>query len=187
LPDDQIESSSKWNRQGTYIDQYGIYTGSLTASQIQTSFNDIGSQVKISSVGLSTYSGGLRTSLLNGTGHRFYNEGTSVGHIGTSNWINDTNYKGLRFGLENNAEYMSWGFRKSASDTAYTTMLSWHKTSAKDNKGFNFSDHITMGSSYNLYVRTISTTNYSTGNRHLRLHNYTWNGYDGVAIIRGAN
>src|SRR5699024_9582434 len=102
--------------------------------------NDIGTQVKITSAGLTTYQAGLRTSLLNGTGHRFYREGSSIGHIGASNWKGDKSYRGLRFGLEPNADYMSWGFRKWSSHDTYTTMFSWHKTGNKSRKGFSFSD-----------------------------------------------
>ncbi len=161
LSDSQISSSGKWNGQGTYIDSNGIYTGTLTANQIQTSFNGIGSQVKITSAGLSTYRGGLRTSLLNGDGHHFYREGTNIGYIGTQNWINDESYRGLSFGLEYNADYMAWGFRESAGASTYTTMLSWHKTSAKDNKGFTFSDDVTFNLGISLGNNNSTINTYS--------------------------
>lgn len=34
LPDSQIANASKWNGQGTYIDQNGVYTGVVSANQI---------------------------------------------------------------------------------------------------------------------------------------------------------
>lgn len=136
--------SDRWDMQGTYINDDGIYTGSLTANQVQLGFNEVGSQVKISAVGLTTYSAGLRTSLLNGSGHRFYHQGIDIGKIGTTGWVGDPNYRGLDFLLENEADSMTWAFRKTSNDSSYTTMLAWHKTSAKANKGFTFSDDVTF-------------------------------------------
>jgi len=40
LPDNQIKGSSKWNKQGTYIDKDGIYTGKVTANQVSSGVID---------------------------------------------------------------------------------------------------------------------------------------------------
>lgn len=158
----------------------------LTATFVSTLWNGRTNEVQITGTGLATYSGGQRTSLLNGTGHSFYRNNLYIGHIGTSNWINDASYRGLRFGLENNANYMSWGFKVSANASAYTTMLSWHKTGTKERKGFNFSDDVTIYNGNVLSVRTLSTVNYASGNISAELQNYTWNGYTGIFLRRGS-
>ncbi|AZS49225.1 chromosome segregation protein [Bacillus phage vB_BpsS-140] len=167
-------------------------TGNI-ATFARTSWNTISSQVTMTASGMETYSGGSRTSLVNGNGHTFYRNNLTMGAIGASNWINDTNYRGLSFRLENNADYMAWTFRLNASDPNPTTRFEWHKTDAKvEEAGFRFSDrvrindHLTVDSTKVIYARTISTTNYLSGNRHLRFENYTFNGQDGVRIVRGA-
>lgn len=159
-------------------------TGS-TATFTQNSWNNITSQVRITGTGLETYSGGTRTSALNGTGHSFYRNSLLVGRIGTSGWIGDSSYRGLLFSLENRADYMTWAFRQNASDTNPTTMLAWHKTTAKTTKGFTFYDDVRVSAQYNLEVRTLTTTGYSTGRYHVVLQNYTFNSKFGVSLVRG--
>lgn len=178
------------------------------ATFISEGFNGIGSQVKISSAGLSTYSGGLRTSLLDGTGHRFYRSGSYVGHIGTSNWVDDTSYRGLRFGLENNANYMTWGYKQTSSTSYYTTMLAWHKGIGKNMPGFtfyddvyfdrrvymrgrvNFSESVSFDESVEikdrLYVTDLMTREYST-NRRAEIQSRTWDGATGFSFVRNGD
>src|SRR5699024_7074747 len=136
LPDGQIGSASKWNRQGTSIDSNGIYTGSITANQVQVGFNNISNYVKITAWGVETYDWLAMTSRLDGSGHSFYRDEKTIGRIGTNSWLDDDDYRGLSFNLENNADYMTWGFRKYPADAYYTAMLVWHKTNAKSRKGF---------------------------------------------------
>lgn len=177
LPDRQIESSDRWNTQGTYIDSNGIYTGSITANQVQVGFNNVSSYIKLTWQGLETYDGLDMTSRLDGYGQTFYRNGNRIGGIGTSGWRNDTNYRGLNFRLERKSDYMAWSYLKNDSDDYYTTMLSWHRTSSKDNKGFNFSDDVTFksGVSFNNGANIKTYTNaiewaYSTRN-HITQYN----------------
>lgn len=153
------------------------------SSFVETAWNGISSQVRITSSGMETFSGGSRTSLLNGSGHNFYRNNLYIGHIGTSSFVGDSNYRGLRFGLENNADFMSWGFAQSASADVYTNMLSWHKTNAKGNKGFTFYDVTTFQEDV-AFINTIRTHN-SSGYRTLRFVNYDFDGKAGIALLRG--
>lgn len=139
LPDSQIENSSKWNKQGTYIDQYGIYTGVLTANQVNVGFNNISDSIKLSPVGLETYSGLERTSLIYGSGHRFYRDEAYVGQIGTSSWINRPSYRGLTFQMGGGASYMSWG---ESLGGIVVVKLVWHKDDSVGSKGFTFTDDV---------------------------------------------
>lgn len=122
----------------------GILTSlnSTTRFNLNTGVLNIGSQLELSSRGLETYSGGNRTSLLDGSGQYFYRDNRLIGHIGTAGWENDANYRGLWFGIGFNADYMAWA-RQALPDTdIYPTLLVWHRTSAKDNKGFTFYDNV---------------------------------------------
>src|SRR5690606_26422235 len=133
---------ARLDHRGLYIRNGAIQIDGDFGAPVMQGFNDISNQVKISAAGLTTYEAGLRTSLLNGSGHHFYRQNNYIGKIGTNNWVNDENYRGLVFSLENNADYMSWGFRETPSAPNYTTMLAWHKTSAKTAKGFTFYDNV---------------------------------------------
>src|SRR5690625_2602302 len=65
LPDSQIDSAEKWNRQGTYIDSNGVYTGLISADQIEVAFNSVTNQVQIdSNYGLLLMYGGLELATL---------------------------------------------------------------------------------------------------------------------------
>ncbi len=159
-------------------------TGSI-ANFIQTGFNNVSYEVEITGAGLSTYSGGSRTSLLDGRGQTFYRNNRSIGHIGTSSWVGDSSYRGLRFGLEYDADYMTWSFRETANASAFTTMLAWHRSGTKDDKGFIFYDNVRIDSRHTLrnsYFRTASNTS-----RIVSLNNETFSGYDGVAFRRDSN
>ena len=154
----------------------------------QYNWNNISQQVKITGTGLETYSGMQRTSLLNGSGHQFYKNDRLIGIIGTAGLYQYPNLRGLNFQLGTDAYYMAWSHLENEDDPYYTIKFAWYKNDqAYDTKGFNFSDHVTIKSSYNLYVRTLSTTNYSSGNRHVQLQNFLWDGKEGVMFRRGSS
>lgn len=167
-------------------------TGNI-ATFVQKEWNDINSEVQITGRGLLTYNGSTLTSELNRWGHTFYSEGVEIGRIGTSSWSRDPGYKGLSFQLDSDADYMAWIHLEKPSDTYYTTQLAWHKNRGKDLKGFNFSDHVVVKPGSNFYVRTISTMGEPivgggyTNNRHMQFENYTWDGTEGVAFMRGSS
>lgn len=143
--DEVLEGSQKWNRQGTYIDQYGVYTGQISANQISVGFNNIANSVKITASGLETYSGIQRTSLLNGSGHRFYRDETLMGIIGTAGLYSHPNLKGLNFQLSNDAYYMAWSYLENPGDDYYTIKLAWYANdSAYGKRGFQFYDDVTV-------------------------------------------
>lgn len=161
-------------------------TGSI-ANFVQTGFNNVTNQVSITGSGLETYSGGQLTSLLYGSGHRFYRNNTLIGTIGTAGLYEYPSLRGLNFQLSNDAHYMSWSHLENKNDPYYTIKFGWYKNSQGDTeKGFVFSDHITLQGSYNFYVRTLSTVNYTNGKRHIQLQNFSWNDNDGVMIRRSS-
>lgn len=160
-------------------------TGSI-ATFIREGFNGITSQVEITGTGLETYSGGQRTSLLDGSGHNFYRNNKKIGHIGTSSFEGDANYRGLRFGLEYDANYMTWSYKSSAGASTLTPMLIWSRTGAKNfAKGFEFTDNVTINST-NTFINTYFRSNHSTA-RIISLKNETFSSYEGVAIRRDSN
>ena len=153
LKDSDIRSSDKWNSQGTYIDDKGIYTGTLTAGQVQIGFNKIGNSVKVIPSGLETYNGGEKTSRLYGSGHEFFRGGTRVGKIGTASWYGHPNHRGLSFQLDDRADYFSFGLEEDIEDV-YSAKLMWHKNSNATARGFTFNDDVRVAGDFTASGRT---------------------------------
>lgn len=70
---------------------------------------------------------------------QLFRDGTEVGFIGTNNITGDENYQGLVFDLEDTGDYMSWAYKESPEDTAFTMIMTWARQ-AKLNltAGMNF-------------------------------------------------
>lgn len=98
-------------------DGLGIYNGATINNLI----------MKLDTAGMRIYDGNgtsasnLKMNLTT-AGIWYYHEGTNLGKIGTNTWVG-TDYKGLVFDLEHEIGFMSWGWRESLSDTAYTSKL----------------------------------------------------------------
>lgn len=158
-------------------------TGGI-ATFIQTGFNGVSNQVRITGSGLETYSGSSITSRLNASGQSFYRMGLHVGNIGTSQWVNRPLYRGLTFQMTNECSYMAWSHDDNG-DGVFNIKLAWFKDSVVNDKGFRMVDDLTIDKDFKLKVRTISTTGFTNGSRNLTLYNYAWNGVEGVALYRG--
>jgi len=156
--------------------------GTVTGGRITQESS--GYRTVMSSGDIDSYSSGSLRSTLNGRGHSFYRDGYVVGVIGT-NTIVGTTLRGLTFNLENDAHYMGWSHRDNKNDDTYTLKLAWYASAAKgDPKGFVFTDRISLHTDHILYLRTLSTYAYSDGSRHLKLKNFSWNSYSGIALER---
>lgn len=88
----------------------GIYNGATTNNLI----------MKLDTYGMRVYDGnGTATSNLKmnltTSGTWYYHGGTALGQIGT-NEINNTNYKGIVFDLENAASYMAWAYEETVGN-----------------------------------------------------------------------
>ena len=120
---DNITSCVTVGNVGSYITQY--YNNVLVA------FNNSSKYVQISAGAISIYNGtvddnGLM-SAFNSTGEHFYRDGYYVGKIGTNSWVDDNTHKGLVFDLEAQGKYMAWAYKKTSSDTTYSTVLTFSR------------------------------------------------------------
>lgn len=157
-------------------------TGAI-ATFIQDGWNGVTNSVQITGVGLVTREGTTVTSRLNERGHTFYRDSIQVGSIGTAGLHSYPSLRGLNFQLDPSSYYMAWSHKESIRDEYYTIKFAWYKNAqAYDKKGFNFNDDVSITSTYKLSVRTLSTTNYTTGDRDIVLINGSWNSEDGVWI-----
>lgn len=114
-----------------------------TATFVRDKFNGVSSQVKVDYAGLETYSGGEKTSLVDGRGHRFFRDNLHIGNIGTSFWIGQPTKRGLSFQMTNDCQYMAWT-HDDDGDGTYTTRLSWQKDGSISgaSRGFTMSDDV---------------------------------------------
>lgn len=105
----------------TTIDGGNIKTGTITASHIQSRTLE---SVTINSGSFNTIGGSQYTSLSGGS-MKLKNDNVSVGSIGTNQLKSDSSKKGLDFDLEYSGHYMTWAYRSSASDDAYTMKFTY--------------------------------------------------------------
>lgn len=73
-----------------------------------------------------------RTMRLNDSGAHFYRDGNNLGFMGT-NKVESTGKRGIVFDLETDGDYMSWGYKKNASDDTYTQAFTFYR-----DEGFSF-------------------------------------------------
>lgn len=159
LPDDQIKNADKWNRQGTYIDENGIYTGNITAEQITagTLTKGIGRRIEIDGGQIESYAGNQLTMAFGSYDLSFYHpNGQRVGRFGPGNII-DTDIPGLRLILENNEGYFSIGhhyaglirptFRTYSYDNNFYTMIAGPYTVTEDVSAGLYASSYNWGSS----------------------------------------
>ena len=72
------------------------------------------------------------TMRFNDSGTHFSREGKNLGFVGT-NKVVSTDKRGLVFDLEFDGDYMSWGYKKNASDDTYTQTFTFYR-----DEGFSF-------------------------------------------------
>jgi hypothetical protein len=124
LSDEQIKGSDKWNRQGTFIDENGIYTGQLSAEQIRVGFNMGSTTIQLYSDRLEFYRQGLLSSKLTDRGQEFWYGARPIGSFTEGPKYNDPTVRGVHMYLEPTGDFISLGKKLNASDPYYTSLFS---------------------------------------------------------------
>ena len=118
---DNITSTVKKNEFASYVTQY--------YDRVITAFNNSSKYVQITAGAISIYDGSVtsskRRAMFDESGNRFYRDGYYVGKIGTNQLQSDNSKKGLNFDLEDDAAYMTWAAKDSASATVYAMKLTY--------------------------------------------------------------
>lgn len=133
----------------------------LNSSELSTEIQQNAYAVKIAWNNISKYiqfeSGELRiydsaydatkqlVSKFNYNGSHFYRDGIYIGKIGTNNFQNYPEYRGLVFDLEYEAQYMAWSSKDTPNGSSYYTKLVWYRDNTIGKKGFNFYDYVHVG------------------------------------------
>lgn len=126
-----------WNGNSNYIQlEYGaiaIYNGEVSSAQKRAMFDE--------------------------NGEHFYRDGYYVGKIGTNQYSSDNTKKGLVFDLEDQAAYMTWANKASASASSYT--MRWTYA----NKSFDsfVANRLYAGCDVDMQYYTLRNVNFEGG------------------------
>ena len=106
---------------GSYVQQY--------YDRVIYGFNHSSKYVQINPGEIAIYDNGVEDSKLRSSfdenGNHFYRDGYYIGKIGTDFQTSDRSKKGLVFDLENQAAYMTWAAKKTASSREYTMVFTY--------------------------------------------------------------
>lgn len=111
---------------------------SINSESVRISYNNISKWMQVSEDGLDFYqqsNGTLyqdanRIAHVGYAGHQFYKDGKHVGNIGSNQWNENKEHKGLVFDLDVDGKYMAFAQKASNSDTQYTTMLCFSRANS---------------------------------------------------------
>ncbi len=142
---------SKITQKVGYISSEVVYNSQLGTkirqdpTSVQIAWNGISQYISFESGKIKIYDGTGSDKKLKSTfdynGSHFFhkNDSDEIGKIGTNNWNNEPNYKGLVFDLEANSSYMCWAAKDSSSDANYNVKLAYyHKSRSGKYKGLYF-------------------------------------------------
>lgn len=125
------------------------------ASSVKIAWNNISKYVQFESGELRIYDSAVEStqkivSKFNYNGSHFYRDGKYIGKIGTNNFSNKPEYRGLVFDIEYETGYMCWAKKKSANASFYTTMFAYYTDNTISEKGFHFGDTVWMGGNFKI-------------------------------------
>lgn len=132
---------------GSYVQQY--------YDRVIYGFNQSSRYVQINPGEIAIYDNGVEDSKLrskfNEDGSHFYRDGYYIGMIGTNFHTSDRSKRGLVFDLENQAAYMTWAAKKTATSSAYTMVFTY----TLDSMGDYDSDTLHAGCDLDMHNRWI--------------------------------
>ena len=161
------------------------------SSFIQTNWNGKYGSTTIDANGMTVDTSGITTKF-GSYGMTLNMTGESVGGIGVQGLTGKpSDYQGLAFWLDGNAEYMAWGARNDGVTSGNPTLkLSWFRSSSAPSgayAGFNFDDNVYFGN--NINVRGASTGQLVFGTQTFNNANYPFFGEKGLrsGVAYGGN
>lgn len=111
------------------------------AYAVKIAWNNISKYIQFESGELRIYDSTNQNSdtllmKMNYNGAWYYYKGVTVGKIGTAGWANDTDFRGLIFGLNYGADYMTWGYQEQSGGN-YIVSLTYYANEKHTNKGLH--------------------------------------------------
>lgn len=136
-------------------------------SSVRIAWNNISKYIEFSGGAINIYQSTAQGSdnilmKMNSTGAWYYNNGRTIGKIGTNAWSGDSGFRGLVFDLESEADYMCWAHKETADAGAYTVKMIYYANDKKSKKGLHFDCNTYCGG--NLYIGdNVRTVVYTSG------------------------
>lgn len=132
---DAIASKVERNDFGTLIEQ--------NYDHVKIAWNNNSKYIAFENGAINVYTSSSHSSdtLLmkqNYQGAWYYNDGYTIGKIGTNKWSDDSSYRGLVFDLKNSADYMCWAYEEEPGASGYTVKLIYHANDSKEPAGLHF-------------------------------------------------
>lgn len=153
-----IDSSKiKINNGDVLIENGRTTIKNLSSEKIKVAFNGITNSVNITPAGLETSSSGVRTSLLDGTGHHFFDGTNYVGNFGAT-FMKPGNQKGISLNLADYGQFMAFSYRtnKLKETDPNNVAMMWSKGFDGHPKGFLYNEDIVINNNHVLeaaYIR----------------------------------
>lgn len=155
-----------------YLNAARIGARSITADKLATNAIQVGlagwtQSIRITPTQIAWYNGSTLEGTITSAGMRFWYDTRFLGTMGHSHKNGNTSIRGISNQLEYTGDYITWSYKKQASDESYTTMLTL------DPKGkFNGSPGIHLGAD----IRTSGYKFYTDQGRYLTLEDCTLTG-----------
>lgn len=167
-----ITSKVEKGDMGSYITQY--YNNVLIA------FNKSSKYVQISAGQIAIYNGEVtnagKRAVFNQSGNSFYRDNYFVGRIGTNQWKDNSDHKGLTFDLEYQGKYMAWARAASSGATTYDTILCYSRANS-----IYTEDGLHVGC--DMYLHNYELHNVRLSGTGVKYNNTWYNGYTGTIPI----
>lgn len=107
------------------------------STSVKIAWNNISKYIQFENGELRIYDSNNETtqklvSKFNYNGSHFYCDGDYIGNIGTNNWVDHEEYRGIVFELEPDASYMCWAAKDTADGNYYVKLVYHHDTTVDD-------------------------------------------------------
>ncbi len=167
-----ITSKVEKGDMGSYITQY--YNNVLIA------FNKSSKYVQISAGQIAIYNGEVtnagKRAVFNQSGNSFYRDNYFVGRIGTNQWKDNSDHKGLTFDLEYQGKYMAWARAASSGATTYDTILCYSRANS-------IYTEAGLHVGCDMYLHNYELHNVRLSGTGVKYNNTWYNGYTGTIPI----
>lgn len=168
--------------QGDVVIENGVTSiKNLSADKIRVGFNNISSHLNITSTGLQTVANGQVTSILDGTGHHFFDNYKSVGYIGTSRLTDNVKSAGLTFSLIEDGNFVAFTYGGQATSDSSKIAMIWSKNIEGYRNGFYYKEDIVIDKTRVLETAYIRPFGHEPKYR-LFMGASIWNKREGVSV-----
>lgn len=133
------------------------------AYNVRIAFNKNSNYIQFDGTGITLYNGTIddnqKRTVFDYAGEKFYRDGYYVGKIGTNTMKDNDSQKGLVFDLENQAAYMTWAWKETATADTYTMKWSY----CTQQCGNYEAGQLHAGADINMHFFTLRNVNFEDG------------------------